>query len=138
MVRSLNRFTLFAFAGLVIGIVGLLVQWAADPAKFAAAQGSFGLAFPPGILFILVAGLLSLATARWWWHAVFSVLIAFWIVGVGGISGQLTPNLVSADLGTVAGNVVMSAGLILTFVTGIVSMVTGRRARRPERVRSTT
>ncbi|WP_410562263.1 hypothetical protein [Amycolatopsis sp. cmx-4-61] len=130
MLRSLNRNTVLAFAGLLIGIVGLLVQWAANPAKFAAAQGFFGLAFPPGILFILVAGLLSLATARWWWHPVFSVFIAFWIVGVGGMSGQLTPNLVSSNTGTVAGNVVMSVGLILAFVAGIISMVGGRRTRR--------
>lgn len=130
MVRTLTRSTLLAFAGLGVGIVGLLVQWLADPAKFSEAQGFFGLAFPPGILFILAAGLLSLATARWWWHPVFSVLIAFWIVGVGGISGQLTPNLVSSNVGTVAGNVVMSVGLILTFVTGIVGMVVARRAPR--------
>ena len=62
MFRSLNRNSLLVFAGLAIGIVGLLVQWAADPAKFAAAQGFSGLAFPPGILFIMVAGLVSLAT----------------------------------------------------------------------------
>ena len=130
MFRSLNRNSLLVFAGLAIGIVGLLVQWAADPAKFAAAQGFFGLAFPPGILFIVVAGLVSLATARWWWHPVFSVLIAFWIVGVGGLTGQLTPNLFSSNLGTVAGNAVMSIGLVLAFVTGIAAMLGGRRARR--------
>jgi hypothetical protein len=109
------------------------VQWAADPAKFSAAQGFFGLAFPPGILFIVLAGLLMLATARWWWHPVSGVFIAFWIVGVGTLAGQLTPNLVSANLGTVAGNVVMSAGLLLTFVAGIAGMVSGRRAGRPVR-----
>lgn len=130
MFRSLNRSSLLAFAGLGIGIVGLLVQWMADPAKFSAAQGFFGLAFPPGILFILVAGLLSLVTARWWWHPVFSVIIAFWIVGVGGLSGQLTPNLLSTNPGTVTGNVVMSLGLITAFVTGILGMVGGRRVRR--------
>lgn len=130
MFRSLNRNSLLAFAGLLIGIVGLLVQWAADPAKFSAAQGFFGLAFPPGILFLLAAAVLSLVTARWWWHPVFSVLIAFWIVGVGGISGQLTPNLLSSNMGTVAGNVIMSLGLILTFVIGIVGMVGSRRTRR--------
>jgi len=129
MFRRLNRNTLIAFAGLLVGIAGLVVQWAADPAKFSAAQGFFGLAFPPGILFIVVAGLLMLATARWSWHAAFGVFIAFWIVGVGGISGQLTPNLVSTNLGTVAGNVVMSVGLLLTFVAGIASIVSGRRAR---------
>jgi hypothetical protein len=130
MVRRLDRNTLLAFAGLLVGIAGLLVQWVADPAKFSAAQGFFGLAFPPGILFIVLAGLLMLATARWWWHPVFGVFIAFWIVGVGTIAGQLTPNLVSADPGTVAGNVVMSAGLLLTFVAGIAAMISGRRLVR--------
>jgi len=130
MFRCLNRKTLLAFAGLVVAIAGLLVQWAADPGKFSAAQGFFGLAFPPGILFVLVAAALSAATARWWWHAVFSVAIAFWIAGVGGISGQLTPNLLSSNLGTVAGNVVMTAGLVLAFVAGIASMVRARRVTR--------
>lgn len=129
MFLRLNRHTLLAFAGLGVGIVGLLVQWAANPAKFSAAQGFFGLAFPPGILFIVVAGVLMLATARWWWHPVFGVFIAFWIVGVGGLAGQLTPNLVSSNPGTVAGNVVMSLGLIMAFAAGIAGMVAGRRAR---------
>ncbi len=66
MFRCFNRQTLLAFVGLGVGIVGLLVQWGANPAKFSAAQGFFGLAFPPGILFIVVAALLMLATARWW------------------------------------------------------------------------
>ncbi|WP_020659638.1 hypothetical protein [Amycolatopsis benzoatilytica] len=130
MMRRLNRHTLLAFAGLAVGIVGLLVQWTADPGKFSAAQGFFGLAFPPGILFIAVAGALSAATARWWWHAVFSVFIAFWIAGVGGISGQLTPNLLSSNPGTVAGNVVMTAGLLLAFAAGIASMLRARRLAR--------
>ena len=131
MFRRLNRNTLLAFAGLAVAIVGLLVQWAADPGKFSAAQGFFGLAFPPGILFIVVAAALTAVTARWWWHAVFSVVIAFWIAGVGGISGQLTPNLFSSNPGTSAGNAVMTAGLLVAFVAGIASMV---RARRPVRV----
>jgi hypothetical protein len=79
--RRLSRATL---AGLVVGIAGLVIQWSAEPAKF-------GL-FPPGIVFILVAGLLTLLTARWWWHAVFAAFIAFWIVGVGTLAGQLTPS----------------------------------------------
>ncbi len=60
----------------------------------------------------------------------FGVFIGFWIVGVGGIAGQLTPNLVSSNPGTVAGNVVMSVGLILAFAAGVASMVSGRRAPR--------
>lgn len=128
----LSRSTLTTFAGLLIGIAGLLVQWVADPAKFGG--------FPPGIAFVVGAGLLTLVTARWWWHAVFGAFISFWIVGVGGLAGELTPNLFSSNPGTVSGNVIMSGGLALAFVAGIVSMVTalrtGRSARRaPAQVR---
>lgn len=88
------------------------------------------MAFPPGMAFAVGAGLLMLLTARWWWHPVFGVLISFWIVAVGAMAGKLTPNLTSHDPGTVAGNVVMSLGLALTFCAGIRTMVTARRTRR--------
>jgi hypothetical protein len=127
MFRRLNRRTFVSLAGLLVGIVGLLVQWAANPAKFTAGEQPFGIAFPPGILFILGAGLLTLGTARWWWHPVFAVLISFWIVVVGGLSGQLTPNLFSPNPGTVAGNLIMSAGLLLALVAGVAGMVSARR-----------
>lgn len=57
------------------------VQWAADPSTFDDAP--FGAAFPPGIAFTVVFGLLIVLTARWWWHAVFGALIAFRIAGIG-------------------------------------------------------
>jgi hypothetical protein len=129
-----SRSTFMSFAGLLVGVAGLVVQWIANPARFAAAGGSFGIAFPPGILFIAASGLLMLLTARWWWHPIFGVLIAFWIVGVGSLANQLQPNLVSSNIGTVAGNVIMAAGLVLAAVAGVVSMITGFRARRRMRV----
>ncbi|WP_163572218.1 hypothetical protein [Fodinicola feengrottensis] len=60
------------------------------------------------------------------------MLIAFWIVGVGSLADQLQPNLVSSNIGTVAGNVIMAAaaGLILAVVAGVLSMITGFRTRR--------
>jgi hypothetical protein len=58
------------------------------------------------------------------------VLIAFWIVVVGGLSNQLTPNLFSSNPGTVAGNVVMSLGLLEAGVAGVASMVMTLRGRR--------
>ncbi|WP_328605196.1 hypothetical protein OG943_34975 [Amycolatopsis sp. NBC_00345] len=135
--RRLNRSTLIAFAGLLIGILGLLIQWAADPAKFANGEKSFGFsAFPPGILFIVAAGLLMLVTSRWWWHPVFGVLIAFWIVVVGALANQLTPNLLSHNPGTVAGNVVMVGGLVTAGVAGVIGMVRTRRGRRAKPVPS--
>ena len=127
---SLSRSTLLTFGGLFVGIVGLVVQWIAQPAKFADAEGTFGVSFPPGIAFILAFALLTLLTCRWWWHAAFGALIAFWIVGVGSLAGQLEPNLTSHNPGTVTGNVVMSLGLAGAFVAGLVSMATARRATR--------
>lgn len=132
----LSRRTLISFAGLLVGIAGLVIQWFADPSKFAEAVPPFGAAFPPGIMFIVAAGLLTLLTSRWWWHPVFSVFIAFWIVGVGTLAGKLTPNLTSHNPGTVAGNVVMSAGLILAVIAGVLSMITARRGRRTARMQA--
>lgn len=129
----LSRSTLMSFAGLLVGIVGLIIQWFAEPSKFTEAVPPIGAAFPPGILFIVASGLLMLLTARWWWHAVFGVFIGFWIVGVGTLAGKLTPNLASHNAGTVAGNVVMAAGLILAAIAGVRSMITARRTRRTAR-----
>ena len=128
--RPLSRPTLVTFGGLLLGILGLVIQWIAQPAKFAGAEGTFGISFPPGIAVILVFGLVTLCTARWWWHPLFAVFISFWIVGVGSIADKLQPNLTSHNPGTVAGNAVMAVGLLLAFVAGIVSAVAGRRARR--------
>jgi hypothetical protein len=131
--RRLSRSTLITLAGLLVGIAGLVVQAFADPAKFTEAEGSFRVAFPPGIAFIIAAGLLMLLTARWWWHAVFGAFIAFWIVGVGTLAGKMTPNLTSDNAGTVAGNVIMATGLMVAFVAGVRSMITARRTRRAGR-----
>jgi hypothetical protein len=128
--RPLSRPTLVTFGGLLIGILGLIIQWIAQPAKFAGGEGTFGISFPPGIAFILVFGLLTLFTARWWWHPLFAAFISFWIVGVGSIADKLQPNLTSHNTGTVAGNAVMAVGLTVAFVAGLISAVAGRRARR--------
>jgi hypothetical protein len=126
----LPRATRWSLVGLLVGVVGLVVQAIADPGKFTEAQGAFGgIPFPPGILFILAAGLLTVATSRWRWHPVFAVLTGVWIVGVGALAGFLLPNLTSANPGTVVGNVVMSVGLTGAAVLGVIAMVTpGRRA----------
>lgn len=133
---SLSRGTLVTFGGLLVGIAGLVIQWIADPAKFAGAEGTFGVSFPPGIAFIVLFGLLMLGTARWWWHPVFGVFIAFWIAGVGALAGKLWPNLVSHNPGTVAGNAVMTAGLVLAFVAGILDIRAARRIRKAGRAHS--
>lgn len=127
----LSRSTLVTFAGLLVGIAGLVVQAFADPAKFAGTVPVLGrVVFPPGILFIVACGLLMLFTVRWWWHAVFGVAISFWIVVGGTLARKMVPNLTSHDFGTVAGTAVMAAGLVLAVVAGVLSMVSARRTRR--------
>ncbi|WP_082771875.1 hypothetical protein [Actinoplanes sp. TFC3] len=110
----MNATTRLSLYGLAVGVLGLVIQWAAEPDKFPV--------FPPGIIFIVVLGVLVVATARFWWAPVFAVLISLWIVFGGLASGQLTPNLVSSNAGTVVGNVVMSIGLLFAAVTGVVAM----------------
>jgi hypothetical protein len=124
-----SRASQLALAGMLIGIAGLIIQTIADPAKFAEAEGQFRFSFPPGILFILAAAALMIATNRWWWHPIFGVLIAVWIVGLGTLAGKLTPNLVSPNLGTVIGTIVMAAGLVLTALAGLYSMIAALRTR---------
>lgn len=113
-------------AGLLVGILGLVVQAVAEPAKFAGTR-LLGVPFPPGILVILGAGLLMLATCRWRWYPVFGVLVGVWIVGVGG--RFLVANLASPVVGTVAGNVVMAAGLVAAVIGGIVAIAAPGRRR---------
>lgn len=115
------RSTRLSLWGLAVGILGLVIQWIAEPGKF--------YPFPPGIIFIVVFGALVVFTARRWWAPVFSVLISLWIVLGGLAAGQLTPNLVSSNAGTVAGNVVMSLGLAFAAVTGVVAMLRAWQAR---------
>jgi hypothetical protein len=109
-----------SLAGLAVAVLGLIVQWIADPGKFPG--------FPPGIIFIAVCAALVVASGRWW-APVFSVLISLWIIWGGWMGGQLTANLFSGDAGTVAGNTVMLLGLAFAAVTGVVAMFAGRRAR---------
>jgi hypothetical protein len=115
------RSTKLSLSGLAAGVLGLIVQWVADPAKFPG--------FPPGIVFIAVCAALVVAASGRWWAPVFSVLISLWILLGGLAAGMLTANLLSGDAGTVAGNVVMSLGLAFAAVAGVVAMLAARRAR---------
>ncbi|MFG1840037.1 hypothetical protein ACGFH8_16500 [Micromonospora sp. NPDC049175] len=119
-VAAASRSTRLSLCGLVVGILGLLIQWIADPDTFPL--------FPPGIVFIVVCGALVF-TVRRWWAPVFAVLISLWIVLGGWAAGQLTPNFRSDNAGTVAGNVVMTLGLAFAAVTGIMAMLGAWRAR---------
>ncbi|MET7671043.1 hypothetical protein [Micromonospora luteifusca] len=120
-VAAAPRSTRLSLWGLVVGILGLLIQWIADPGKF--------FPFPPGIVFVVVCGALVVLTVRRWWAPVFSVLISLWIVLGGWAAGQLTPNFRSDNVGTVAGNVVMSLGLASAAITGVVAMLGAWQAR---------
>lgn len=113
------RSTRLALCGLAVGILGLVIQWVADPAKFPG--------FPPGVVVILVAAAIVAFGVRWWWAPVFAVLVGLWIVVGGFLSAELTANLASGDAGTIAGNVVMCLGLIIAAVAGVFGMIEGHR-----------
>jgi hypothetical protein len=119
---STPKSTKLSLSGLVIGILGLIVQWIADPDKFGG--------FPPGIIFIAVCAALVVVASGRWWAPVFSVLISLWIVLGGWAAGKMTPNFRSDNAGTVVGTAVMTLGLVLAAVTGVVAMVAARRARQ--------
>lgn len=106
-------------AGLGIGIVGLLIQWNADPVKFPG--------FPPGIIIIAAFGVLVVLTGKWWWSPLPATLISLWIAGVG--IRPLIDNLRSANGGLVFGTAVMAVGLYGAAVAGIIGAVQGFRRR---------
>lgn len=122
-IARMPRASWWSLTGLLLGILGLIIQAIAEPAKFTVA--SLGIPFPPGILFILGAGILMIVTCRWRWHPLFAILIGVWIVGVG--AKFLLPNLTSPVAGTVAGNIVMAAGLIASVIAGVLAIAAPRR-----------
>jgi hypothetical protein len=113
--------TKLSLAGLAVAVLGLIVQWIADPGKFGG--------FPPGIAVIAGCAALVVVASGRWWAPVFSVLISLWIVLGGLAAGVMTPNFRSGNAGTVVGTAVMSLGLAFAAVTGVVAMFAGRRAR---------
>ena len=124
---STPKSTKLSLSGLAVGILGLIVQWIADPGKFPG--------FPPGIIFIAVCAALVVVASGRWWAPVFSVLISLWIVLGGLAAGKMTPNFRSGNAGTVIGTAVMSLGLAFAAVTGVVAMLASRRTREDVPVR---
>lgn len=112
-----------ALTGLGIGILGLLIQWIADPSKFGG--------FPPGIIFVAAFGVLVVLTARWWWSPLLATLISLWIVGLG--VGYLIENFENGNSGLVFGSAVMAVGLYGAAIAGIVGAVRRFRHRGAER-----
>lgn len=102
------------FAGLGVAVVGLLVQFAAEPAKFGV--------FPLGILFVAAAALIVWLTRRWRIAPLAGVLISLWIAFGGITTGLLAANLASGNALTVTGNVVMVVGLAIAALVGIAAM----------------
>jgi hypothetical protein len=108
-------------AGQVVGVLGLVIQWIAEPSLFSAG-------FPPGLIYVLSAASIVWLDRRAPWAPIGAVALSLWIV-VGGIAGgNLTDNLRSPNLGVAAGTVVMVLGLLLSVVSGIVAIVRNRRA----------
>ncbi|TCO62256.1 hypothetical protein [Actinocrispum wychmicini] len=124
MTDNIRRLPIVAtFAGLFVAAVGLVVQWIAKPAAFA----DFG--FPPGLFYVVGAAVLVWLDRRANWSPMAAVILALWIV-IGGLAGGiLLRNLASTNAGTVAGNVVMVAGLAVTAVAGVLAIAHNRRTR---------
>ena len=100
--------------GLGVAVVGLLLQFAADPARFGA--------FPTGIYVIVAVAAITWFGRRFRWTPLLAVLLGLWIT-VGGLLGdQLQPNLTSPVALTVAGNLVMVVGLVVAVVAGVLTI----------------
>jgi hypothetical protein len=119
-VPAAPRGTRLALWGLAVGVAGLVIQWIADPPKFNP--------FPPGIIFIVVSGVLVILTVRRWWAPVFAVLAALWIDLGGLAAGKMIPNF-SAGVGTASGTAVMAVGLAFAAVAGTVATFAAWQSR---------
>jgi hypothetical protein len=117
-----SRKVVAVLGALGLAIVGLLVQFVADPAKF--------WPFPPGIYFILGAALVVWLMQRWRIAPLAGILIGLWINFGGIVRGELFANLASGDVLTIVGNVVMEVGLLGAVVIGIVAIVAPDRVDR--------
>jgi hypothetical protein len=113
--RPRSRLTTATLGGLAVGVLGLLLQFIADPAKFGV--------FPPGIYFVVVAAAILWLHERWRWSPLIAVALGLWIVIGGTLSGDLPANLASSDILTVAGNIVMVLGPLGAAGFGIGSVV---------------
>ncbi|OLT03220.1 hypothetical protein BJF90_26485 [Pseudonocardia sp. CNS-004] len=118
-----SRKLVMVLGALGVAVVGLLIQFAGDPAKF--------WPFPPGIYFVLGAALVVWLMQRWRVAPLAGILIGAWITFGGVVRGELLSNLASGGLLTVLGNLVMEAGLLGAVVIGIAAIVS------PDRVGAT-
>lgn len=107
--------------GQAVAALGLLIQWAADPALF------WPPGFPPGLLFVGGAAAIVWLDRRSAWSPLAAVVMSLWITVGGLMGGDLQKNLGSGDVGLVAGNVVMELGLLFSAVAGCVAVAANRR-----------
>lgn len=119
--------TTATLAGLVVGIIGILIQYATTPEKFGG--------FPPGIYFIGGSAILVWLLQRLSWGTVPAILITLQIIVLGGfVRGELTDNLRSSDVLTVVGNLVLLAGMVFASGAAVVAMVQNFRSRSHAKV----
>lgn len=109
-----SRKVVAVLGALGIAILGLLIQFAGDPAKF--------WPFPPGIYFILGAALVVCLMQRWRIAPLAGILIGLWITFGGIVRGELFTNLASGDALTIIGNIVMEIGLLGAVIVGAVAI----------------
>lgn len=116
--------------GLGIAILGLMVQWISKPSIFEAPTwGALPGNFPPGALVITVFVGLTVLCARWWWASAFSAAIGVWILYGGIVTGEMANAITKGNAGSIAGLLIMSVGLLIAVVTGVLAMVARRRSK---------
>jgi hypothetical protein len=109
----------WSVVGQAIGAIGILIQWQAAPQLFGG--------FPPGTFYIAGGAAILLLDRRSPWSPASAILLSAFIAIGGLASGDTARNLNMNNLGVTIGVWVMSGGLALSVLTGIVAIIVGRR-----------
>ena len=110
--------TKFTIAGLLLGAVGILLQYLTLPEDFPAV--------PPGPIIVMAAAVFVTLGVRWWWSSLVGVAVALMILIGGTLDGGLIDNL-SDFPGPATGAVLMLMGLVTALIAGVIAATTRRR-----------
>lgn len=117
-----SRAIVATLAGLLVGIIGILMQYAVTPEKFPG--------FPPGVYVIGGCGVLVWLLQRLSWGPLPAILVTLQIIVLGGfIQGELTKNLQSSNMMTVIANLVLLVGMVFASVAAVVAIRRNLRDR---------